>query len=192
MQKLSFKAVASFSYRGLLPRLSQGCLTLIIKSNKNKLLQRIKASCQKLETRSRNTKQLQATQTNSKDQLLLGNSQKRSLFRSVALKRPVGDPVSGETRSVDLPTEGYADGSYSLREATSPLLSPTRGQEASDCGQGSPHATNWLIACGLEAILYPSHRRRETEGGLLSSEVRGRYPLPLRWLEGSVLYPLLK
>ena len=80
--KLSLHIMASNSQRGLPQRLSNKRLALIIPKS-NKLLQRIKSSCQNSE-KSRSTKtiqkQLRSTQSYSRDKLLLGNSQKASTF----------------------------------------------------------------------------------------------------------------
>ena len=85
--------MASNSQRGLPQGLSNKRLALIIPKS-NKLLQRIKSSCQNSE-KSKSTKttqkQLRSTQSYSRDKLLLGNSQKASTFHtpSCTVARPL-------------------------------------------------------------------------------------------------------
>ena len=91
--KLSLHIMASTSQRSLPQRLSNKRLALIIPKS-NKLLQRIRSSCQNSE-KSRSTKttqkQLRSTQSYSRDKLLLGNSQKASTFHtpSCTVARPL-------------------------------------------------------------------------------------------------------
>ena len=140
--KLSLHIMASNSQRGLPQRLSNKRLALIIPKS-NKLLQRIKSSCQNSEksrsTKTTQKKQLRSTQSYSRDKLLLGNSQKASTFHrttgsrhSWAFRSRARRGVRGETRAAcarahGMPREEHLD------------RAQVRGAAHSDVKRGGTH-----------------------------------------------------